>query len=101
MLMISKMINPVVIFLHGTFFCIFAFFQTAQLGGIVQIEEVTRRILWITSTNPAAKVFVFSKWMDVSSQFCLGMQSLLVRVEEYIAHTNRKYLLAMQATGVA
>ncbi|KAL2526855.1 zinc ion binding [Abeliophyllum distichum] len=30
-----------------------------------KIEAVTRRILWISSTNPAAKVLVFSSWMDV------------------------------------
>lgn len=30
-----------------------------------KIEAVTRRILWITSTNPAAKVLVFSSWNDV------------------------------------
>ncbi|KAH0704372.1 E3 ubiquitin-protein ligase SHPRH isoform X1 [Solanum tuberosum] len=30
-----------------------------------KIEAVTRRILWITSTNPVAKVLVFSSWNDV------------------------------------
>ncbi|PHT52525.1 hypothetical protein CQW23_06987 [Capsicum baccatum] len=29
-----------------------------------KIEAVTRRILWIASTNPAAKVLVFSSWND-------------------------------------
>lgn len=31
----------------------------------VKIEAVTRRILWITSTNQEAKVLVFSSWNDV------------------------------------
>ncbi|XP_055828610.1 uncharacterized protein LOC129896695 isoform X3 [Solanum dulcamara] len=30
-----------------------------------KIEAVTRRILWITSSNPAEKVLVFSSWNDV------------------------------------
>ncbi|XP_059300867.1 uncharacterized protein LOC132053054 isoform X3 [Lycium ferocissimum] len=30
-----------------------------------KIEAVTRRILWITSTDPEAKVLVFSSWNDV------------------------------------
>lgn len=42
-----------------------SFPHMSLLGGIVQIEAVTRRILWISSTNPAAKVLVFSSWMDV------------------------------------
>ena len=33
--------------------------------GIVKIEAVTRRILWIKSTDPKAKVLVFSSWNDV------------------------------------
>lgn len=33
--------------------------------GIVKIEAVTRRILWIKSTDPEAKVLVFSSWNDV------------------------------------
>ena len=34
-------------------------------GIFVQIEAVTRRILWIKSTDPEAKVLVFSSWHDV------------------------------------
>lgn len=35
------------------------------LWAIVKIEAVTRRILWIKSTDPNAKVLVFSSWNDV------------------------------------
>lgn len=34
-------------------------------GDIVKIEAVTRRILWIKTTDPEAKVLVFSSWHDV------------------------------------
>lgn len=33
--------------------------------GILKIEAITRRILWITSNNQAAKILVFSSWHDV------------------------------------
>ncbi|KAL0401070.1 UNVERIFIED_CONTAM: E3 ubiquitin-protein ligase SHPRH, partial [Sesamum latifolium] len=32
---------------------------------LFQIEAVTRRILWIKSTDPKAKILVFSSWNDV------------------------------------
>lgn len=32
---------------------------------MLKIEAVTRRILWIKSTDPKAKVLVFSSWNDV------------------------------------
>lgn len=31
----------------------------------MKIEAVTRRILWIKSSDPEAKVLVFSSWNDV------------------------------------
>lgn len=33
--------------------------------GVLQIEAVTRRILWIKATDHEAKVLVFSSWNDV------------------------------------
>ncbi|KAI8564397.1 hypothetical protein RHMOL_Rhmol03G0177900 [Rhododendron molle] len=33
--------------------------------GNAKIEAITRRILWISSTNPEAKLLVFSSWNDV------------------------------------
>lgn len=33
--------------------------------GLLKIEAVTRRILWINSTDPQAKILVFSSWNDV------------------------------------
>ena len=32
---------------------------------VMKIEAVTRRILWIKSSDPEAKVLVFSSWNDV------------------------------------
>nr|DAD35720.1 TPA_asm: hypothetical protein HUJ06_006360 [Nelumbo nucifera] len=37
-----------------------------------QLEAVTRRILWIKSTDPKAKVLVFSSWNDVLDVLELG-----------------------------
>lgn len=33
--------------------------------GVLKIEAVTRRILWIKATDHEAKVLVFSSWNDV------------------------------------
>ncbi|KAL9344943.1 hypothetical protein Peur_062618 [Populus x canadensis] len=33
--------------------------------GTIKVEAVTRRILWIKSSDPRAKVLVFSSWNDV------------------------------------
>ncbi|KAH9702949.1 RING-finger DEAD-like helicase PHD and SNF2 domain-containing protein [Citrus sinensis] len=38
---------------------------TVQGSYGTKIEAVTRRILWIKSTNPKAKILVFSSWNDV------------------------------------
>ncbi|KAL3834738.1 hypothetical protein ACJIZ3_009474 [Penstemon smallii] len=38
---------------------------TVQGSYSTKIESVTRRILWITSSDPSAKVLVFSSWNDV------------------------------------
>jgi E3 ubiquitin-protein ligase SHPRH len=33
--------------------------------GTIKVEAVTRRILWMKSSDPKAKVLVFSSWNDV------------------------------------
>ncbi|XP_073129793.1 uncharacterized protein [Henckelia pumila] len=40
-------------------------FMTVQGSYSTKIEAVTRRILWIISTDPTAKILVFSSWNDV------------------------------------
>jgi E3 ubiquitin-protein ligase SHPRH len=47
----------------------FSFSQSINLVhfffGTIKVEAVTRRILWIKSSDPKAKVLVFSSWNDV------------------------------------
>ncbi|KAJ6855231.1 hypothetical protein NC651_040027 [Populus alba x Populus x berolinensis] len=48
---------------------LFSFSQSINLVhfffGTIKVEAVTRRILWIKSSDPKAKVLVFSSWNDV------------------------------------
>lgn len=74
---ISIIIN-VYIIVNNTFqFVIFMFLLKSQhwiffntilhlcIDDVLQIEAVTRRILWIKATNHKSKVLVFSSWKDV------------------------------------
>jgi E3 ubiquitin-protein ligase SHPRH len=54
---------------HVTIAFLFSFSQSINLVyfsfGTIKVEAVTRRILWIKSSDPKAKVLVFSSWNDV------------------------------------
>uniref|UniRef100_A0A2K1WQH7 RING-type domain-containing protein n=1 Tax=Populus trichocarpa TaxID=3694 RepID=A0A2K1WQH7_POPTR len=54
---------------HVTIAFLFSFSQSINLVhfffGTIKVEAITRRILWIKSSDPKAKVLVFSSWNDV------------------------------------
>ena len=52
-------------FTHDLLCYVLTCFSCIADGGIIKIEAITRRILWITSTDPKAKLLVFSSWNDV------------------------------------